>query len=348
MNIRTTRQLLKKSVSMILAAGFLVSGFHVCAANNKDKLETRYSVMSMKAHTSLLTDVIVVGDKLVVVGERGHILHSSDHGQTWKQAKVPTQNLLTAVYFSSPMNGWAVGHEAVVLHTSDGGENWVVQYGDPYDKTAEVDYDSPDRSGQPLLDVWFKNDKEGFAVGAYGRFIYTKNGGETWEDYSSKIDNIDGWHLNAIASNDSKTVYIAGESGTLFRSSDGGMSWERLESPYEGSYFGIVPGPGVNELLVFGLQGHIFRSSDRGENWVEIETDNNNGLMAGTLIGYRGVVLVGNSGVIMSSNDDGNSFVKQTTADRQSLVGIATTSKNKLIMVGKNGVKIAMPNVNHK
>ena len=86
----------------------------------------------------------------------GSLPGEKDHGQTWKQAKVPTQNLLTAVNFPSPSKGWAVGHEAVILATQDGGDSWEVQFGDPYDPEAEIDYDQPDRSGQPMLDVWFK------------------------------------------------------------------------------------------------------------------------------------------------------------------------------------------------
>jgi len=105
----------------------------------------------------------------------------------------------------------------------------------------------------------------------------------------------------------------------------------------------MVVGPGLNEMILFGLQGHIFRTSDRGDNWREIMTENQNGLMAGTLYGDRGVILVGNGGVMMFSKDDGNSFIKQVTDDRNSIAGIVKTSTNKLVLVGQDGVKLATP-----
>ena len=319
------------------------------AENNKQNYEPRYSVMSSKAAEALLVDVQVVGDKIVAVGERGHILISKDNGQSWKQAKVPTIELLTAVHFANEQYGWVVGHESLILHTKDGGANWEVQYADPYkepDPDAPFDYDAgPSRNGQPFMDVWFRDEKEGFVVGAYGYFMHTSDGGLTWEDYSDRIDNIDGWHLNSIGTADGKIFYIVGEMGTLFRSTDGGNTWDRLNSPYEGSFFGVHP-INVDTALIFGLQGHIFKTTDQGETWREIFTSNNNGLMSATSIGETGLVIVGNSGTIMHSKDNGDSFVKQITEDRQSLVGIAKTKNKKLVMVGKSGVTIASPNPN--
>ncbi|MDX1693480.1 MAG: YCF48-related protein [Ketobacteraceae bacterium] len=333
------------SLCIGLLGGVAVTGH---AANNKEKYEPRYSIMSRKAAESLLTDVQVVGEKIVAVGERGHIIVSKDKGRSWKQAKVPTIELLTAVHFPNEQYGWAVGHESLILHTKDGGANWEVQYADPYrepDPNAPIDYDAgPSRAGQPFLDVWFRNEKEGFAVGAYGYFVHTSDGGRTWQDWSDRIENFDGWHLNALGTLDGQVMFIAGEMGVLFRSTDGGETWETLDSPYQGSYFGIHVGPTSDEVLIFGLQGNIFKTTDGGDSWHEIFTNNTNGLMAGISVGETGVVLVGNGGVIMYSKDKGESFVKQITEDRQSLVGIAKTPNNKLVMVGAAGVTIATPN----
>ena len=344
---------------LLLLNLFALSGSVSAASNedfnHKDKLDTRFSLLGMKAAQSLLVDAVEINGKLIAVGERGHILISSDNGHTWKQAKVPTQNLITAVYFSSSEQGWAVGHEAVVLHTSDGGDNGVVQFGAPLipavqnsslqEPTEDETYDeyAIDRSGSPLLDVWFKNDKEGFAVGAYGYFLHTSDGGETWEDWSARIGNLDGWHLNAVNSADGTVIYVAGEKGVLFRSKDGGKTWSSLNSPYEGSFFGIIIGFKPNELLLYGLQGHIFKTVDGGISWREIATDNNNGLMAGVLYGDKGVVIVGNGGVIMLSKDFGDSFTKEVTDDRSSIVGVIKTATDQLLFVGQKGIRLVTP-----
>src|SRR5471030_2586830 len=80
-----------------------------------------YSIESGKSVHGLLLDVTHAGTRLVTVGERGHILYSDDQGKDWTQAKVPSRQLLTALYFVDDKHGWAVGHDAQILASSDGG-----------------------------------------------------------------------------------------------------------------------------------------------------------------------------------------------------------------------------------
>jgi photosystem II stability/assembly factor-like uncharacterized protein len=79
------------------------------------------------AARSLLQGVARAGQRLVAVGQRGHIVHSADGGATWQQAKVPVSSDLTAVFFASERKGWAVGHDGVILATTDGGLTWTLQ-----------------------------------------------------------------------------------------------------------------------------------------------------------------------------------------------------------------------------
>jgi len=75
--------------------------------------QIRYSIESPRAASSLLLDVTHAGERLVAAGDRGHILYSDDGGASWTQAKVPTRQLLTAIYFADAQHGWAVGHDAL-------------------------------------------------------------------------------------------------------------------------------------------------------------------------------------------------------------------------------------------
>ena len=61
------------------------------------------------AEKSLLLDGQVIDDRIIVVGERGHILTSEDHGVSWQQQQVPTRATLTSVFFVDSRNGWAAG-----------------------------------------------------------------------------------------------------------------------------------------------------------------------------------------------------------------------------------------------
>lgn len=317
------------------------------AENFKDKITLRPAMISAKVTQSLLLDVAVHGSTTVAVGERGHVILSRDDGNTWVQCATPVQMMLTAVALPSENDIWVVGHEGVIIHSADGGKTWDIQYGNPYVEPPPDDTEALDnmdqRAGQPLLDIWFRDTKKGYAIGAYGYFLETSDGGKTWEDWSEKMNNEDQWHLNAMATSDGIMMYVVGEKGVIFRSDDGGESWTALTSPYEGSFFGALTGPGINEVTVFGLQGNLFRSSDKGETWQQINSPTTNTLMSGVFLTGRNVVLVGNSGTILYSRDDGNTFEQQIMKDRLSIVGIQSNAEGKLVMVGQGGVRLASP-----
>ena len=278
------------------------------------------SVLAPLAPTSLVLDIERAGDRLVAVGERGHILLSDDSGVTWRQVAGPTRATLTAVAFADRMRGWAVGHDAVVLHTGDGGESWSEQYSDPEFET-------------PLLDVLFSDASTGFAVGAYGLFLETVDGGATWDQ---RWVTEDDFHFNAILNPAPDQWFMAGEAGGLYRSDDGGQEWLVLDPPYLGSFFGALK-PGDDDLLAFGLQGTMFRSADAGETWQPVETGTTAALVAGTVLADGRIVVVGLSGTVLVSDDGGRSFRRSRRDDRSALAGVVQAPDDRLVLVGEAG-----------
>jgi len=297
---------------------------------------SHYSVASAKASHTLLLDVASLGKRLVTVGDRGHILYSDDNGASWVQAKVPTKQMLTAVFFIDGSHGWAVGHDAQILASTDGGTTWVKQFED-LEREA------------PLLDVWFKDRNNGYAVGAYGALLETTDGGANWEDVSDRMDNEDAYHLNAIVEVKDSGLFIVGEQGAMFRSADWGRTWETLEGPYEGSLFGALGTDEAGALLVYGLRGHLFRSADFGTTWqaISLNTANNGPLEFGLADGNRladgSIVVVGHGGTVLKSTDNGRTFNVTNRADRLSLAGVAAMENGNLILVGQGGVHAATP-----
>ncbi len=278
------------------------------------------SVEAPLAPRSLLLDVARAGDRLVAVGERGHILLSDDSGVTWRQAPVPSRATLTAVSFVDPMRGWAVGHDAMVLHTGDGGESWSEQYADP-------DFETP------LMDVRFADAGTGFAVGAYGLFLETIDGGRNW---GQRWVTEDDFHFNAILHPAPEQWFMAGEAGGLYRSDDGGLEWQVLDPPYQGSFFGALD-LGADDLLVFGLQGNLFRSGDGGESWQQIDTGTTAALVAGAELADGRIVVVGLSGTVLVSDDRGASVRLSRRSDRSALAGVVEAPDGTLVLVGEAG-----------
>jgi photosystem II stability/assembly factor-like uncharacterized protein len=313
---------------LALATGF--SGALVQAAVVKSAIE-RPALPSAKASRSLLIDVARAGQRLVAVGDRGHIVFSDDQGKTWLQAKVPVSVMLTAVSFPNAQEGWAVGHQGVILYTSDAGATWQLQH-------ANADSNG-EKAGTPLLGVWFADNQNGYAVGAYGLFLVTHDGGTTWSDDSSAIHNPDGWHLNAIHGLEgTSTVFIVGEHGMLFRSTDKGATWSSLASPFDGSFFGISPiAPDL--VLLYGLQGRLYVSTNQGQQWRQVQTGVTSGLNTAARLEDGRIVVAGNAGVLLVAADSGLNLISETRSDRQSITALLPLSGSGLLTVGDGGVK---------
>ena len=271
---------------------------------------------------SLFLDGAAIGDHMVVVGERGHILVSRDAGLTWTQAEVPTRVTLTGVSLHDLTRGWAVGHDAIILRTRDGGLTWETVYA-----AAEEE--------RPLLDVWFENAEHGYAIGAYGYFLETGDGGDTWQ--SRKISASD-YHLNQISAASSQRLYIAAEAGTVFRSDDGGNSWKKLTTPYEGSFFGTLPLDDTRVYL-YGLRGRLFYSDDAGVSWRFIATRTQNLLTDGIRIDTGGVLFTAMGGTVLVGEDAGNIVKPLQRTDRLGIAGALDAGDGALVIFGEFGVE---------
>lgn len=272
------------------------------------------------AAKSVLMDVTLAGDRLVTVGERGHILLSDDYGKTWRQVPCPSRTTLTGVYFPDSRHGWAVGHENVILGTTDGGETWTQRYPDG---GIEERY----------LDVHFNDLENGFAIGAYGFARATGDGGETWLPLDVFEEEL---HLNKVTVGPNGRLYIAVEAGELLTSGDSGADWESLPSPYEGSLFGVLP-LGPRTLLTYGLRGHVFRSLDGGETWDSIDTGSSVLIMDGLRHSAGAIVLAGQSGKFLVSDDGGRNF-REWEVPVQGATALVECPDGAIIAVGLNGV----------
>lgn len=292
----------------------------VAVAQTQAKPES--SIIAPLAPKSLLLDAARAGNTFVAVGERGHVVLSSDGGNTWRQAQIPTRALLTAVTFADAKNGWAVGHDSVILHTGDGGSTWTLQRSAPEEET-------------PYLDVWFADAKRGFAIGAYGACSKTDDGGATWVDHPVSDED---FHLNQIARSSNGKLYIAAEAGNVFRSDDDGETWTPLTLPYDGSFFGVLPLEG-DTVLVFGLRGHLLRSEDAGATWRAIETGTLSMLNGGTQLADGRIVIGGLGGVLLVSSDGGRTFQLKQQSTRAGIQTVVAAG-NTLLLAGEAGVKM--------
>lgn len=325
----------------VLAAGLALAG----AARGAAPVPRAAEPARLAAH-SLLIAIAAAGERLVAAGDRGIIVLSDDRGASWTQAAtVPTQALLTGVCFADAQHGVAVGHDEAIIVTADAGRTWQLTHYAP-------------QAQRPLLDVWCGGGGRIIAVGAYGAYFTSSDNGATFREdkfsaaarpravhpASKAVTAADegatgpDYHLNRIVGTGAR-LYIAAEAGHLYRSDDGGAHWQELASPYEGSFFDVLP-LGGDTLLAFGLRGNLYRSEDAGATWRRLDSGTQAMLDGGATFGASGVAIVGLSGAVLVSHDGGHSFVLAQQPDRSGLSAALALGEERLAAVGESGARV--------
>lgn len=205
----------------------------------------RPAMIAPLAASRTLIALAPAGRTLVAVGDRGHILTSAN-GKDWRQVPSPADVMLNRVRFRDDKAGFVLGHDATILATRDGGATWTLAHFDP--------------TSRPLYDIAFVDEQRLFAIGGYGTFLDSTDGGATWAPRDFPIGQL-GQHFNAVTALGDGSLLVAGEKGLLMRSTDQGASWTLLDSPYTGSFFGVLP-HGEKGAIAFGLRGNVYVADD--------------------------------------------------------------------------------------
>ncbi len=193
------------------------------------------------------------------------------------------------------------------------------------------------RAGVDMRDVTFRNQREGYAVGAYGLALETRDGGQSWQSLVERIPNARGNHLYQVRIKGQRVV-IAGEQGVLFRSLDGGESFIQLSVPYPGTFFGVLNLDG-DGLLAYGLQGNAWRSLDDGDSWQRIDVGQPVTLSAGLRQRDGTVLLADESGRLLRSNSNAGRFEVVPAQSRAGVTGLLGTADGALIISGMRGMQ---------
>jgi photosystem II stability/assembly factor-like uncharacterized protein len=214
------------------------------------------------------------------------------------------------------------------MTTDDGGVTWTRQ-----DRGKDFD--------AVFLDVLFLDASHGFAVGAYGKFLATKDGGKNWATGKPLADEV---HFNGVSADTAGNLFLAGESGTLLTSTDGGGKWLQRRVPYDGSLFGALP-IGKGAMIVYGLRGHILRSVDEGATWEPKNSDIRVLISCGLRLKSGVIVLGGQGGNFFISHDAGDSFTTWKPDNfNTSVSAMVEAVDGTLVTVGEAGaVRIKLP-----
>lgn len=240
----------------------------------------------------------------------GWIYRTTDGGASWTlQLNSPT-NYIRCVEFADMQNGWAgtLNSGAILYHTSNGGDTWtpvpnlpdlkpnavcgiwvasprviycVGSYSGPARMLKSADggltWTSKDLAplAGTLVDVYFRNDSVGFAVGGVGAFgdttrsvvLQTTNGGATWtQRYVGNRLGEWGWKIS-FPTPTIGYVSLERNQGPMFllKTIDGGSTWSELPfEDYNEQGIGFAT-PDIG--WIGGYSNPTFGTTDGGATW---------------------------------------------------------------------------------
>lgn len=180
-----------------------------------------------------------------VVGGEGSVAFTDDGGSTWQQIdgdRYISSNLLKDCDFVGGNTGWVVGQYGEMLHTADGGRTWVHQ-----NRGQNVHFSAVD----------FIDSLEGWAGGA--EIWHSEDGGQTWQP-QAVVQVIDICFVG-------KEHGWASGIGAVYRTDDGGITWDTLDPGTDEGLYGIHF---VDDSIGWcvGWNGTIVKTTNAGTTWV--------------------------------------------------------------------------------
>ena len=311
------------------------------SAQWQDPLQTP-AIKTLKAPTSLLLDVTLIGDRLVAVGERGHIIISDDDGSSWLQAQVPVMSTLTSIYFVDDSTGWAVGHDAVVLKTQDAGLTWVKQF-DGFEANVMV-LEQAKRVKSQLevaLDAANATDDDDRIELAEEQL---ENASYTLEDAEVDLADKSTKPLLDVWFKDVNEGFVVGAYGMIFKTIDGGNTWQdwsgHVENP-DRFHLNAITAIDDQRLMMVGEAGLMLRTQNQGDSWQQMYSPYDGSFFGLTSLTKQGVQLAyGLRGNLARSDDFGNNWQLVDTNTQQSLIGATDRHGRVAYVVGNGGAFI--------
>ena len=273
----------------------------------------------------------------------GIILHTTNGGAKWTKQKLPEGvDGIKGIKGLTRHEAWAVSLKGTILHTIDGGKVWdVVDHPDfPINQVNRMDaigyrdVRTADRSGKNTgmihANVWIA-DEYGEDDGHLG-MIHTLYNGDIWrqENLPSPPNPPSGFQVHMVSAYSPKVVWAAiWSSGALYRTVDGGETWEIIDAriggndiddmcaysadalwfvQYQGS---VVPGviyhvsveggiPDVVEFHPVDKNGNVLPYAYEGLTCVDDQT--------ALVVGYTVEFNSSQKGIILLTNDGGQTW----------------------------------------
>ena len=193
------------------------------------------------------------------VGDQGFLYKTIDGGNTWSASSVnPNTNVtFEKIKFRDINNGIIVGGIAEIYYTNNGGTSWQLSSGmflpnPPYFKSVS----------------FVPNSTIAYAIGSTmvgGLILKSNNNGISWTEVTSSIPSPISTSLNDISFTSTNNGLIVGNSGAIYKTSDGGLNWQLRIS---GTTNRLVAFQNINNQTAYACGSvTLLKTIDGGETW---------------------------------------------------------------------------------
>jgi photosystem II stability/assembly factor-like uncharacterized protein len=195
-----------------------------------------------------------------IAGKEGIVYSTKDGGDSWTLLKTNSTRHVFTIDFANANRGHAAGDYGTMAHTEDGGATWTVMR---VPETVALPDSALDTGVEPgdvnLYSVSYGDTDHVWAVGEFGIVIASSDGGVTWQQQHTPVEN------TLRVPIDAKRGWAVGVD-SLSCAPDGGTTWTVQHPPISQRSLYDVAVRGSNGWIV-GDSGTVFKTSDGGVTW---------------------------------------------------------------------------------
>ncbi|HRN27718.1 MAG: protein kinase [Ignavibacteriaceae bacterium] len=142
-------------------------------------------------------------------------------------------------------------------------------------------------------------------------------------------------NLNSISFVDDYKGFIAGDSGLIMQSVDGGLNWKTFNTPYSNSFNAICFND--NKLFVVGSSGFVGIINSNSNQIKKIISNTTEALFKIYFLDHNIGFIVGSHGQILKTYDGGMTWQVINSSVKENLFSISFADSKNGIIVGWNG-----------
>ena len=196
-----------------------------------------------------LTDVQFIDhDTGWICGVNGTILKTTNAGQNWIIQNSGVTETLYDIHVIDLNVVYCVGIFETILKTTNGGNNWIIIRGNV-------------NPGKFFYGLNFINVNTGWICGSGQWILRTTNGGNTFDSSIVPVTFYD------VYFKDNLNGLIAGQTGNLYKSTNGGINWTHINIFAEAAEFFELTFIGDTGWIAGWQNRKIYKTTNFGTSW---------------------------------------------------------------------------------